>query len=145
MAWTAQTEQVRHIVGATPRQRHNVVSLPVAYAQFDSTTPTAASLPFERVLAVLRIGRILVGLPVRVSGVALCLIDRRLVHRAVVALGRSRTDQARTKPSATNFVDWATCSTVRGTGTTHSAGLSADHSESASLRCFSLRAEVKAR
>ena len=85
MARNADAQQIGHVVRSAFGKRHDVVGLPLARLQLDTTTTTAATLTFKRMLTVLGIRGVFVCLAVRVAGIAFSLIDSRLMVWAVVA------------------------------------------------------------
>lgn len=97
MAWRTQHLEVRDVVRAALAHGHDVVALPRARLQIDSTRLAFAVSPLETVLTVPRILRVFVVATVRVPGVPLSLIQLRVMLRAIVPLRRATTDQARAR------------------------------------------------
>lgn len=99
VAGDAEDPQVADVIGATFRDRDEVVALPVTGLEDHATSLTFAMSSLEPVTSIAGICWILVVAAVRVALISDHLIELGLVLRAVVGLRWPTTNQTRARSS----------------------------------------------
>lgn len=117
-------------------ERNEVVALPCSRLELGSAHFATTASAFEAVLSIRRVLRVFVRATVGVPFVADSFVFLGPVEVTEVPLRRSRADEAWTRSSSADLVEWASRRAVRSTATANDAGLRThyeSHSEQSSM------------